>query len=187
MTNKRAKNCNTKVLKGVVFKGGKIKVNPDPSSTTRIPWNRLTLILDSFQVEAQVTIASVHAAIQAQLGLTPTAFEIKIEKVRAWGPVVPTDNNQTIITCGDILDEYNTASFEPLCVLADSGTVARRAAVGYVWPLAMRSNVIVTSETSVAVILEATNVTLIHLEVLWKPRFSGSRSVERTTWFPNSE
>lgn len=175
----------TTVLKGAYYKGGKIKVNPDPTSTTRVPWNRLTLIIDGLQEASDLTFASVHAAIQTQLGLTPANFEMKVEKVRAWGPIVPTDNNQTVIAVGDILDDEDNGIWEPLAIIADSGTIARRAAVGYIWPLAHRGNVIVTSEVNNIKLLETENVTLIHLEVLWKPRFVGSRSAERTTWFPN--
>lgn len=158
------------------LKGGKLNVQPDPTSTTRIPWNPLTVVLDGFEPESSLTVAGLHAAVQAQLGLTPVNFEIRVQSVRAWGPVLPADDASTILACGDILDDEDNGQFEPLAVVQDNGTVSRRAAVGYEWPLAHRANVIVSSATNNVKLLEFTNVKLAYVNVYWKPRFVGSRS-----------
>lgn len=169
------------------LKGGKLNVQPDPTATTRIPWNQLTVVLNGFEPESVLTVAGLHAAVQAQLGLTPTNFELRVQQVRAWGPVLPADDAPTIIAVGDTIDDEDNGQFEPLAVIQDNGTVSRRAAVGYEWPLAMRGNVIVSSATNNVKLMEFTNVKLAYVNVYWKPRFAGSRSAALAQdWRPSA-
>jgi len=165
--------------------GGKIRVPADPQQITRIPWNRLTVPMGGFVGEDVVSFASLHAAIITQLGLTPTNFEVKVKRVRAWGPVQPNNDTQTEIAVSDIIDDENGGLFQPLAVLSDFGNLAKRATLGYQWPLAQQGNVVTTSATHTGTLLECTNVSILYIDIVWKPKFTSTKqSVSKTLWMP---
>lgn len=174
---RKGRNTNRRARKPapLSLKGGKLRTPSDPKPITRIPWNKLTLALSGFTGADAIVISTLHAAANAQLGLTNANFEMKIQSVRAWGPVSPTNDNFTEIAVGDIIDDEDNGQFEPLAIISDLGNLGRRAAVGYVWPLAMRGNVIVSSASNNVKLMECTNVSVLYVNILWKPRFVDTR------------
>lgn len=155
-----------------MVRGRHVKVGGDPTPTVRIPWNSLTCVLTSASGASDLTIQDIRDAVQNQLGFGANQhFELKIHAVKCWGPVAPTDGTgDLILAVADLLDDSD-GFFEPIAVLRDAGTLASRAAVGYVWPLAQQENVIITTSAAKQFVLQTENAVLFYVDLLWKPRF----------------
>jgi len=118
-----------------------------------------------------VTIDEVRTQLRTQLLLPDMHFEIRVQEVRAWGPVAARE--PAILAVFDLSD-VDEGVGEVLADLEDYGSQVVRPALGFQWPVSQQTQVVATDKGGKTFILEATGVDLLRLTCQWRPRATGS-------------
>lgn len=165
--------------------GSRLRPKNDPSSTSLVPWNSLTVVSNTATAATAPTTtffssATLDLAIRNQLGLptseTSVELAFRLKAVRLWSiqsstPVMPT---VTMAPCDLVESSGTTQSTAVLRKwLEDRGTPVRPATVGYSWPVADVDRVFRSTQDEVALfVLSLQTVSqqyLVHFDLLWRP------------------
>jgi hypothetical protein len=163
----------------MILKGCRIFLPSMPPEFTTNPWNQLTVSIGALTV---VTVDSVVETLKTQLNIDLPELQtvvVRIHSVRIWAPLVGFNVaiplSPLTATFFDLISPFTSDAAQPVLEqFRDFPDQVRRAAIGFVWPLAQQAQALAGGTRQICRIsptgATATNPNVVYVRLWWRPR-----------------
>jgi len=152
-------------------RGDRIRVPSHPPEFMSRPWYNLVLRIED--PGTTLSLAAIRSALLTQLGFgaSTTSASIRLNSVRAWGPVPVPPNPVVMIVYDPFIDDSLSANNSILEQITDYPDGVNRACVGYRYSTASFQRSIITSTATTKNMFAFSGMptgSIVYLDILWR-------------------